>query len=251
MRNLWNAVTKATTKQRRKMLANEIFLRHSGIVQRGAYKGLVLDGNSNVSRGELGLKILGLYEPPVVAAIRAAAPFRDLIVFGAADGYMSLGPLMAGYCQRSICFEITEKGQRAVAANAALNALSDRVIIRGRADASVARQLSEINAEPPDMLVLCDIEGAEFDLLTAPLLQALRGATLIVELHDGRLVGNTTAREALLARLPDGAQTSIMHADTQEFSGIEDLESMHDLDRALVMSEWRKSYGEWLLVQYQ
>ncbi len=250
MTNLLNALTKAITKQRRKMLANEIFARHDGVVQRGPYIGLALDGSSNVSRGALGLKILGLYEPAVVAAIRSAAPFRDFVNFGAADGYMSLGPLQAGYCQRCICFELTRKGRAAVATNATLNGLSDRVIVRGKADASVARQLGELAADPAEMLILCDIEGAEFDLLTGPLLQTLRGATLIVELHDGRLTGDTTRREALIGRLPEGATASILRADALDFAGIEDLEAMHDLDRALVMSEGRKSFGEWLLVQY-
>lgn len=250
MGKLMDAITKAAAKQRRKMLANAIFARHGGVVQRGAYQGLRLDGGSNVSRGPLGLKILGLYEPPVVAVIEAAAPFRDLVNFGAADGYMSLGPLKAGFCQRSICFELTEQGRRAVGENAALNGLSDKVVVRGKADETVMDQLREIGVDPSRMVLLCDIEGAEFDVLSREVLADLRGATIIVELHDRIMTNGATLRDALIKRIPKGARHRILRADGMNYAGIEDLDTLNDNDRALVMSEGRKAIGEWLVIDY-
>ena len=53
-----------------------------------------------------------------------------------------------------------------------------------------------------------------------------------------------------IARLPQGADWQIVAARALEFDGIEDLEEMHDIDRALVLSEGRKKRGEWLIVTY-
>lgn len=249
MKKLLNAASKAIAKQRRKSLSNEIFSRHNGEVQLGAYKGLKLQGDSNVSRGPLGLKIFGLYETQVVNEITASAPFTDLINLGAADGYMSLGPLFAGLCDRSICFEMTEEGRNAVQANAEMNGVAENVVIRGIADETLGAQLNEIGADLSKSVILCDIEGAEFDVLTEELLAALKNARIIVELHDRVMPGGLALREALIARIPEGNHARILKAEANTFNGIEELERMHDIDRSLVLSDGRKIIGEWLVIE--
>ena len=66
MSSLFNAVTKAFVKQRRKMLSKKIYDRHNGVVQAGPYKNMKLGDVSNVSQGPLGIKVLGclLYTSP-------------------------------------------------------------------------------------------------------------------------------------------------------------------------------------------
>lgn len=220
-------------------------------MQHGEYKGLLLDGSSNVSRGPLGLKILGFYEKPVVEEIIVSAPFKDLINFGAADGYMSLGPLFSGLCQRSICFEMTQKGRDAVARNAELNKLIDKVEIHGIVDDSILTHLDELGVSPNQTVILCDIEGAEFDVLNAKVLHDLRGAKIIVELHDRLMEGGVALRNALIKRLPDGARYRILRSgEALSYNGIADLECLSDNDRALVLSDGRKVFGEWMVIDY-
>lgn len=251
MKSITGALTKALSKQRRKFVANEIFERHRGIVQRGPYAGMALNGDANVSRGSLGLKILGLYEHPVVDFIASQKSFGDLINLGAADGYMALGPLYAKLCKRSICFELTETGRDAVTKNAVKNGLSENVIVRGKADDQIADQLKELDVVPETAMILCDIEGAEFDVLTSSTLEYLKGATLVIELHDRMMDEGTRLRDALIARLPEAASHKIIRLGAAiDFAGIEDLENLSDNDRALVMSEGRRVYGEWLVVEY-
>ena len=43
--------------------------------------------------------------------------------------------------------------------------------------------------------------------------------------------------------------TGCSRPEFEPFEGIEDLERMHDIDRALVMSEGRKVIGEWLVIE--
>lgn len=75
----FDSVTKAFVKQRRKMLSKKIYDRHNGIVQAGPYKNMKLGDVSNVSQGPLGIKVLGLYESPVVNKISSIGSFDDLI----------------------------------------------------------------------------------------------------------------------------------------------------------------------------
>ena len=250
MSKIINALTLAAAKYRRKTLSASLFNRYEGIVQRGPYAGLRMSGDSNVSKGPLAAKIFGLYEPLVVETITKRAPFKDFINFGAADGYMSLGPLVAGYCQRSICFELTAEGRAAVADNAKRNEFSDRVEIRGAVTNEVAEQLEELLVDPKDALILCDIEGAEFTELTCEVLASLKGATMIIELHDVVQNGVDDLRKDLIARFPKEAITKVVAAEALGFDGIEDLESMHDIDRSLVLSEGRRARGEWLIVTW-
>ena len=251
MSKIFDAISKAIMKQRRKMLARSIFDRYDGVVQRGPYAGMKLGDRSNISQGPLGLKILGLYESLVVEKIHSVKNFDDFINFGAADGYMALGPLFNASCKRAICFEMTEEGRNAVKRNAKINNILDGLIIKGKVDQNVIASLSELEINPSRSVVLCDIEGAEFEVLTKEVFTFLRGATLIVELHD-KLIGNGYGlREKLLKNIPSDAYAHIIsQKQASSFEGISDLEELNDSDRALVMSEGRKFFGEWLIVEY-
>lgn len=248
MPGLMEALEKALVKRRRKRVSRALFRRHGGVIQRGLFRGLSLDGEANISQGMLTLKIFGLYEHVVVEKISELGPFNDVINIGAADGYFSLGLLKAGLAQRSICFEMTEAGRAAILRNAQRNGLADRVIILGRADASIAQHLAPTGFRPARALVLCDIEGAEFEVLSADFLRVLEGATLIVELHDRIHSGRPDRRDALIANLPAGTRHEIIKSVPPPWSGIEDIESLSDNDRALVTSEGRRAIGEWLVV---
>ena len=244
------ALTKAMSKIRRKQIATAIFDRYVGVVQRGPYTGLKLGSRSNISQGPLGLKVLGLYEKPVVSELECRAPYTDLINLGAADGYMSLGPLHAGFCKRSICFELTQQGRDAVAKNAAANGLETKIVVRGKADETLPAQLTALGYDARKSVMLCDIEGAEFDVFTTGTLQFLHGTPLIIELHDRFLPQGTALRNALIARLPTGSSWKILTSGALSFDGIPDLEQLEDTDRGLVLSEGRKLPGEWLVVDY-
>lgn len=251
MSSLFNAVTKAFVKQRRKMLSKKIYDHHNGIVQAGPYKNMKLGDVSNVSQGPLGIKVLGLYESPVVNKISSIGSFDDLINFGAADGYMALGPLFNQSCSRSICFELTEKGREAIKRNAELNNIGNNVEIRGPADANTINNLKELEINPSKSVVLCDIEGDEFKVFTKELFDFLQGATIIIELHDKLMKNSDSLRKDLISKIPLDAKTQIIaQKQPPSFENINDLEALSDNDRAVVMSEGRKFFGEWLVIEY-
>lgn len=245
--SLLSSIEKAIVKQRRKRVSNQMYERYNGTVQYGAFKGLKLDGRSNVSRGPLGLKIFGLYEPSVLHEITKRPVFGDLVNIGAADGYFSLGLLKAGIAKRSICFEMTEEGRDAIKRNAEMNGLTDRVVILGQANQDITEQLAAVNFESENSLVLCDIEGAEFSLFTPNFLNTLKDSTIIIEIHDKVHGMDPIHRANLIDLHTPNFDVKLIIAEPADWSGIADLEQLTDNDRALVTSEGRKAIGEWLL----
>ena len=231
-------------------MSRKIFDENGGIVRFGPFTGLKLNGNANTSAGNLGAKTCGLYESEVIEQIARLGPFKDVVNFGAADGYFSLGLLVAGMAERSICFEMTEQGRAEIARNARENGLSDKVVVRGTVDDTVGSILAELNFDPTASLVLCDIEGAEFEVLTEKVLSGLKGATLIVELHDRLRPEGLPLRDALVARLPETANAFILKGAPPNWQDIPVIENLSDNDRALVCSDGRKVLGEWLIVTY-
>ena len=250
MASLLEALEIALTKLRRKRVSRRIFDENGGVVRHGLFTGLKLNGNANTSQGNLGAKTCGLYEGEIIAQIEKLGPFRDIVNFGGADGYFSLGPLVAGLAERSICFEMTEKGRAEIATNAANNGLEDKIIVKGAVDETAGAVLADLAFDPQSALVLCDIEGAEFSVLTAELLSYLKGATLIVELHDRMMPEGLSLREELIARLPEDAQTSLITGEPADWRAVPGIVALSDNDRALVCSDGRRVLGEWLLVTY-
>ena len=194
---------------------------------------------------------MGLYEKPVVDKINSIKKINDFVNFGAADGYMALGPLFNKSCKRAICFELTEKGRMSVKKNAVMNNINDDLIVKGEVNQNIISSLQELNFDPSNSVILSDIEGAEFNVFTEEVFSFFRGATIIIELHDKLIKDGYDLREKLIKKIPNGANLEIISLkQSLSFENIKDLEDLHDIDRALVMTEGRKIYGEWLVVEY-
>lgn len=250
MASLLDALEKAFCKLRRKRISKQIFEQNKGVVQYGPFKGLKLSSGAHTSAGTLGAKTCGLYEGGVIAKIMELGPYDDVVNFGAGDGYFSVGVLMSGVAKRSICFEMDPTGREAVARNGKLNNVADRVVIHGTADDTTGAQLEKDGFVPENALVLCDIEGAEFAVLSPKLLNDLAGATLIVELHDRLMPDGAGMRQALIDRLPTGAKATILKSAPPDWRDMPEIEALNDYDRQLVSTDGRKVLGEWLIVTY-
>jgi hypothetical protein len=240
-------IEKAFAKMRRKRISEELFKKHNGVIQLGPFKGLRLSNETNISRSILALKIYGLYEQVIIDELLAMGAFDDVVDIGAADGYFPIGMLKAGLAKRTICFEATEKGQASIKHNAAENGCADKVVVFGSADETLAAKLGEANYNPENSLIICDIEGAEFEVFSKEFFQNVHGATIIVELHD-RVQGRPLSlRDDLAALLPSDYSFKFVKSKPVSWDNIQDLEELHDIDRALVTSEGRKMLGEWLI----
>lgn len=227
----------------RRNLSERIRLHYANTIAYGPFKGLKLVEDAHWGSADLGGMILGLYEQEVLHELSdPGGQRRTFIDLGAADGYYGLGVLVGGLFEKSYCFEITEKGRAVIARNAALNTLQDRVTILGEAKPDFFTQVAPADLE--DALLLIDIEGAEFDIVTAETFAAFAKSTVIIEIHEWypdiqqkleRLLHHAAATHTA-RRFSTGAR---------DLSQFPELKGINDNERWLLCSEGRPYLMSW------
>lgn len=244
-----HSIRRNLIKTHRKALAQSVFKQFDGVIQRGPFKGVKLNGTANISDAAHGLKIFGLYEEPVVERLLGNAGVNTFIDVGAGDGYFPVSLLAKCGFERAIAFEATKKGRAAIAANASLNGVTDRLEVFGAAREGFVADLKGLGIDWSATVILIDIDGGEFDLVNEELLALTRGSRYVIELHDV-LGAEAGARENLEARFAAANwKVSVVVDRAREWHDVEEIRGWHDLDRAVLMSEGRKLIGEWLVAE--
>jgi hypothetical protein len=149
---------------------------------------------------ELCPKLLGTYEMELWPAIMAALaiPYDLIVDAGAAEGYYAVGLAMKIPSARVISFEINEWARQLQNDLAAQNGVSSRLDIRG---VCTPNELNSSLADCRRALLICDVEGAEMELLDPQAVPNLAKADILVELHDGhRAFGSRHIRQRFLDR---------------------------------------------------
>jgi|SRR5271155_4223041 len=163
-------------------LARKFTAEHGCKVRHGPFAGLTYpeDGDAAVA------KYLGRYETEIRDWIEEAVRRRPphVISIGAADGYYAVGFKHASPESAIIAFELSPEARTSCSRTAAANKCSID-LRRGATPRRILKQPSE------RAFVLCDCEGAEIDILTPRVVHHLRGATVVVETHDGIRAGAT------------------------------------------------------------
>jgi hypothetical protein len=215
--------------------------RHGSVVLRGPFASL------RYPRGQVGpvrhlvAKLLGTYEEELSGVLSEQLARRPplFVDIGAADGYYAVGFALASSATRVHAYEIDPVAKRVVRALARENGVADRVTLHGPAN---TRRLGELDLD--GAFVLCDIEGAEVDVLDPAALPGLAGATLLVEVHpvDGVDTG-TVMRE----RFEATHSIDAIEPHDRDPSAHPELEGAPHLDSAL--DEIRFGRGSWLAMR--
>ncbi len=127
-------------------------------------------------------KLLGIYERECADAIEdlvARAP-RLVVDIGAAEGYYAVGLALRLPGARIVAFEMNPGAREALREMARLNAVDNRLEIRGRCD---PEELMDVLVGE-SVVIVCDVEGYEDVLLDPDLISALKEIPILVELHD-------------------------------------------------------------------
>jgi predicted RNA methylase len=135
-------------------------------------------------------KLLGLYEKELshcVAAINELKP-EQIIDIGAGEGYYAVGLARLNPAVRILAFEMQPAGRSAIVDLARLNDVEKQIEVRGECRvADLQAALSTIGRS----VVVCDVEGAELELIDQSAVPALRNATILLELHEFVVPGIT------------------------------------------------------------
>jgi len=239
-----NPLLKFFVKEYRKKIARQLFNEADGIVDRGSFKGMLLSKNIHWGKADVAAKIYGLYESEMLDSIEGKV-FDSLVNLGAADGYYPIGMLMKKIVKHAYCFEENPLGTKYINENAKLNHLDDGISMYGRADSKFHNQLPE-GVAGGNNLLLCDIEGGEFDLFTDEVINAFSRSTFIIEIHDFKFDNGKEKRQSLIDTFKD-FDVEMVQSKPKQWSDIDQITVLSDNDRALVCSEGRRILGEWLI----
>ncbi len=238
-----NRALRLLAKWRSVLIQNTLLQRHGTVVRAGPLKGL--DFLPESAEGCHIPKLLGCYEQPLLPYIEAAiqSGYPTILNIGCAEGYYAVGMARHLPATRVLAFDLNPRAQKVCAELAAKNNVSERVAVGGLfKPEDFARYAGQ------RVLVLCDIEGVERELLDPSRAPALAGMDLIIESHECLIPGIT---KQLIERF----------ASTHDITLVEDngqrqlpdapawFNNLAHLDQLLAVWEWRSGPTPWLVMK--
>ncbi|WP_299477615.1 class I SAM-dependent methyltransferase [Cypionkella sp.] len=225
-------------KWRSELISNTLVGRSGTKVTSGPFRGM--DYPVRASEGSRAARLLGSYESslaPVIEEIVTKA-YPVIIDVGSAEGYYAVGLARRLPNARVLARDANPKAQVLCAALAAANGVADRVEVGGLMDHA---DFDLCHAQKT--LVVCDIEGAEAELLDPVLAPGLAAADILVEAHDCMRPGLS----GVIAERFKATHNIRVIGRRLDDSGLPDwMEGLSDLDRLVALWEWRSGPTPWL-----
>ena len=235
------AALRHLAKWRSELIANTLTNRSGSVVLSGPFQGM--NYGVRASEGSRAARLIGSYEAslaPVIEDIVARA--YDLVVdVGCAEGYYAVGLARRMPGARVLARDANPKAQELCAALAALNDVGNRVDIGGQMD-----HTDFDICKTARTVVICDIEGAEVELLDPVRAPGLLAADILVEAHDCIMPGLA----ALITQRFVATHVVRQIGRKLDDSGLPAwMESLSDLDRLIALWEWRGGPTPWLWME--
>lgn len=234
---------------RRLQLSRQLDKALSSTVKYGPFKGLSFSGLSWWGSTDRAGMLLGIYEQEVLSTLESIPPQyrKSFIDLGAADGYYAIGVLVSNLFETSYCFEISDKGRGAIETNAALNGVEGRVHVYGIAEKDFHRKVPD--SALCNSVLLVDIEGAEFEVLSAETFKRFSNSIIIIELHDHFFPDGQQRLERLRGAIGDAFHIEELTTTKRDLSVFPELREYGDTDRWLICSEGRRALPHWYVLR--
>jgi hypothetical protein len=234
-------VLRLAAKHRAHLVQNTLLREHGTKVLSGPFAGMQFV--SSVAEGCCVPKLLGCYEeelhPYVEAAISAG--YERVLNIGVAEGYYAVGLARRMPSAQVFAHDIDPNAQRTCAAVARANGVAPRVhiggLFRGEDFAAHAEHRT---------LLICDIEGAERELLDPQAYPALRKLDIIVELHDCVHAGLSTT---IPARFAASHEITLVKQAGRGKPLPALFDQLSHLDQLLAVWEWRSGPTPWAILR--
>jgi len=228
------------TQTRREVLGKKVWEYYGGKIAYGPFKGVRINNHSAWSgTKDIGPKIFGLYENQILNWIQQKK-FDLLIDVGAADGYYALGMLSSKIVSRAVTFEISVNDREITKSSAIINNVDDKIFIKGEATSS---EIIEVLKTCSNGLIIMDIEGGEYNLITSELLEAAKNCCLVIEIHD--VVGREIL-ENMLSLCKEFHEFEELTSLERNFPRDKFTEKLTDNERSHLLSEGRSYAMSWV-----
>lgn len=225
-------------KWRSTLLANTITAKDGLAVQAGPFAGMQYIAAG--SEGSTAARLLGSYEAalhPIIDKITRSA-YDQIIDVGCAEGYYAVGLARLMPKVRVLAHDQNPVAQQKCAELALLNGVAAQVQIGG----AIGHTDFDICTRAKT-LVICDIEGAEAQLLDPALAKGLLAADILVEVHDCFSPGLSAK---LAARFEGTHEVQLIHRAQSALPLPAWMDALSDLDRLVALWEWRMGPTPWL-----
>ena len=237
-----NNALRLLSKWRSVLIQNTLLQQQGTAVMQGPLQGL--DFLPQSAEGCHIAKLLGCYEQPLQPYIEQAIQkqYATILNIGCAEGYYAVGMARRMPSTRVLAHDLNPKAQEICTALAHKNGVSDRVSIGGLfTPADFAAHAGQ------DVLLMCDIEGAERELLNPESAPALNGMDIIVESHECLIPGIT---QLLIDRFKATHQITLVQDDGQRqlTKPPQWFIKLAHLDQLLATWEWRSGPTPWLVM---
>ena len=238
-----NDAFRLLAKWRSILISNTIIASNNTLVLQGPMQGL--EYVANASEGCLAARLIGCYEQPLLPFIEEAicTDYNNVVNIGCSDGYYAVGMARRMPKSKMWAYDINPAAQDACSELAQKNDVSERIKIGALfGPEDFARFANE------KTLVMCDIEGAEQELLNPHLAPDLAGMDIIVESHECIIKGLT---QTLLERFsPTHEITLIQNTGQRQFQVLpKNYENWANLDQLVATWEWRSGPTPWMVMK--
>jgi SAM-dependent methyltransferase len=237
-----NNALRLLAKYRSTLLQNTLVQTHGTQVLAGPFAGMAF-----VERSAEGChvpKLLGCYEEELHDFLYALpeAGYATVLNIGCAEGYYAVGIKRLAPDIRMYAYDINPKAQAACRTLAARNGVDVTIEAEFRPENFAAF----VSRENERVLVWCDIEGAELDLLDPLKAPALGAMDLVVELHP---TARGHAADLLPRRFEDTHAIEIREARGHDPVLPPFLRQLGHLDQLLAAWEWRSAPTPWAILR--
>ena len=238
-----NNALRLLSKWRSVLIQNTLLQQQGTVVMQGPLQGL--DFLPQSAEGCHIAKLLGCYEQPLQPFIEAAIAenYPTILNIGCAEGYYAVGMAKRMPNTLVLAHDLNPKAQEVCAELAHKNQVADRVAVGGLFSpedfAPYANQR---------VLLMCDIEGAERELLDPALAPDLKGMDIIVESHECLIPGIT---QLLIDRFKATHEITLVQDDGQRqlIKPPNWFINLAHLDQLLATWEWRSGPTPWLVMK--
>lgn len=227
-------------EKKRIILSSKISKIYNNTVQQGPFRGMVINEDQFWGQGDISSKILGLYEKEIqdlIVSIQKKKNYSTFVDIGGADGFFAIGSLVNNLFEKCEVFEISKKGRISIQKNSKQNNVYDSIKIHDKASKRSLIKIDNIN----NSLILCDIEGGEYELFDEKLINEIYPSDIIIEIHKDK-------ENSLVNFEKRFTKTYSLTKITQEprsLKNFKELENINDNNRALITSEGRSYVQEW------
>ena len=229
------------TKKYWNILSYEHAKKNNFIVQNGVFKNLKINKDVTWGRGDVASKIYGFYENKIQEKLKEIKK-PILIDIGAADGFFAIGCLHSKLSKYCYAFEQNEISRLALHKTAEINKVSNQISIMGKVDNQSFLSSLPNDLELSKTVILCDIEGEEYDFFSETILKKLKKCNLIIEIHNE----SSNSKEASLLKLTKKYfNVNVLLDNNKDMSEINILHNLNDIDRNLISCEGRSYIGKW------